>query len=91
MLIITGQLRSIKAQGTESRLDVVLHVTFVSRVRERGKIRSNRLFEPSIEELPNCWHLGDDGPACGFPRELYPPAVDDLPSSAVEVLALALP
>jgi hypothetical protein len=27
----------------------------------------------------------------GFPGELYPPAVDDLPCSSVDVLALTLP
>jgi hypothetical protein len=70
---------------------VVLHVALVSGVPKRGKIRSNRVFEPSIEELPNCRHLGDYRPACGFPRELYPPAVDYLPCSSVYVLALTLP
>jgi hypothetical protein len=70
---------------------VVLHVALVSGVPKRGKIRSNRVFEPSIEELPNCRHLGDYRPACGFPRELYPPAVDYLPCSSVDVLALTLP
>jgi hypothetical protein len=44
-----------------------------------------------MEELPNCRHLGDDRPVGGFPGELYPPAVDDLPRSSVDVLALTLP
>jgi hypothetical protein len=78
----------IKSQGTDAGLDVVLHVAFVRRVRERGKIRSNRFFEPSMEELPNCRHLGDDRPARGFPDELHPSAVDDLTSATVDVLAL---
>src|SRR5215203_4647361 len=83
-----GDAKAIKPQCTDSRLDVVLHVALVSRIGERGKIRSNRLFEPSMEELPNCRHLGDNGSARGFPSELHPPAVDDLPSSSVDVLAL---
>jgi hypothetical protein len=44
-----------------------------------------------MEELPDCWHLGDDRPARGFPHELYPPAVDYLPCSSEDVLALTLP
>jgi hypothetical protein len=83
-----GDVKAIKPQGTDSGLDVVLNVALIRRVCERGKIRSNRLLEPSMEELPNCWHLGDYRPACGLPRELYPPAVDYLPSSSVHVLAL---
>ena len=78
----------IKSQGTDAGLDVVLHVALVSRVCKRGQIRSNRIFEPSTEELPNCRHLGDDRPARGFPGELHPSAVDDLTSATVDVLAL---
>ena len=85
-----GDAKAIKPLRTDARLDVVLHVALVRRVRERGKIRSNRVFEPSMQELPNCRHLGDDWPACGFPSELYPPVVDYLPSSSVHVLALTL-
>jgi hypothetical protein len=85
-----GDAKSIKSQCTDSRLDVVLHVALISGVRERGKIRSNRVFEPSMEELPNCRHLSDDRPARGFPRELHPPAVDYLASSSVDVFALTL-
>jgi hypothetical protein len=43
-----------------------------------------------MEELPNCRHLSDDRPACGFPRELHPSAMDDLPCSSIDVLALTL-
>jgi hypothetical protein len=64
-------------------------VALIRRVRQRGKIRSNRLLEPSME-LRDCRHLGDYRPARGFPRELYPPAVDYLPSSSVHVPALTL-
>src|SRR5829696_837409 len=85
-----GDAKSIKPQRTDSRLDVVLHVALISGVRKRGKIRSNRVFEPSMEKLPNCRHLGDDGPARGFPSELHPPAVDYLASSSVDVFALTL-
>jgi hypothetical protein len=76
-----GDAKSIKPQRTDSRLDVVLHVALVSRVRKRGKIRSNPIFEPSMEELPNCRHLGEERPARGF-CELHPPAVDYLASSS---------
>ena len=82
--------KTIKPQGHRFRLDVVLHVGLIRRVCQRGKIRSNRLFEPSMDELPNCRHLGDYRPAGGFSRELHPPAVDYLPSSSVHVLALTL-
>ena len=44
-----------------------------------------------MEELPNCRHLGDDGSARSFPSELHPPAVDDLTTPTVDVLALTLP
>jgi hypothetical protein len=44
-----------------------------------------------MEELPNCRHLSDDRLACGFPRELHPSAMDDLPCSSIDVLALTLP
>jgi hypothetical protein len=50
----------------------------VRRVRERGKIWSNCVFAPPMEELPNRWHLGDNRPVCSFPRELHPPAMDYL-------------
>jgi hypothetical protein len=85
-----GDANAIKPQGADSGLDVVLPVALIRRVCERGKIRSNHLLEPSMEELPDCRHLGDYRPARGFPRELYPPAVDHLPSSSVHVLALTL-
>jgi hypothetical protein len=85
-----GDAKSIKPQDTDSRLDVILHVALIRRVSERGKVWSNGLFEPSMEELPNCRHLRDNGPARGLPSELHPPAVDDLTSSTVDVFALAL-
>ena len=85
-----GDAKPIKPQGADSRLDVVLHMALVCRVRERGQIRSNRVFEPPMEELSNCRRLGDHRPARGFPRELHPPAVDNLASSSVDVFALTL-
>jgi hypothetical protein len=85
-----GDANAIKPQGTYSGLDVVLHVALIRRGCERGKIRSNDLLEPLMEELPNCGHLGGYRAARGFPRELYPPAVDYLPSSSVHIPALTL-
>ena len=85
-----GDPKSIKPQRTEARLDVVLHVALVRSVGKRGKIRRNRVFEPSIEELPNCRHVGDDRPARGFARELHPSAVDDLTGATVDLFALTL-
>jgi hypothetical protein len=85
-----GDAKTIKPQSTDSRLDVVLHVALVGRTSERGKVWSNRLFEPSMEELPNCRHLGDDRPARCFASELHPLDVDDLTSSSIDVLALTL-
>jgi hypothetical protein len=58
--------RRSSRKGHRFRLDVVLHVGLIRRVCQRGKIRSKRLFEPSMDELPNCRHLGDYRPAGGF-------------------------
>ena len=85
-----GDPKSVKPQRTEARLDVVLHMALVSGVRQWGKIRSNRVFEPSMEELPNCRHPGDDRLARGLARELHPSAVDDLTGATVDVFALTL-
>src|SRR5215203_789966 len=86
-----GNPKVIKPEPTDARLDVVLHMALVCRVRERGQIRSNRVLKPPMEELPNRWHLGNNRPACSSPRELHPLAMDDLPRSSVHVLALTLP
>ena len=85
-----GDAKSIKPHGTDSRLDVVLHMALISGVRKGGKIRSNRVFEPPMEELPNCRHLGDDRPTRCFLGELHPPTVHYLASASVHVFALTL-
>jgi hypothetical protein len=48
-----GDAKVIKPEGTDAGLDVVLYVALVCRVRERGQIRSNRVFESPTEELSN--------------------------------------
>ena len=61
-----GDAKPIKPQGADSRLDVVLHMALVCRVGERGKIRGNRVFEPSMEKLPNCRTAVTTGPRAAF-------------------------